>query len=71
VKITSPSTIENLRANNPRTLQSYVDREIEQSKNEHIENMRVVSAKQLKSGDLSIKTTNIEETKAVKQFADD
>jgi hypothetical protein len=71
LKITSPSTIENLRAKNPRTLQSHVDRAIEQSKNKHIENIRVVSANQLKSGDLSIKTTNIEEDEALKQFADD
>ena len=71
VKITNPSTIENLRAKNPRSLQSHVDRAIEQSKNKHIENIRVVSANQLKSGDLSIKNTNIEETEALKQFADD
>ena len=44
---------------------------IEQSKNKHIKNIRVVLANQLKSGDLSIKTTNIEEAEALKQFADD
>ena len=71
MKVTNPSTIENLRAKNPRTLQSHVDRAIEQSKNKHIENIRVVSANQLKSGDLSIKTTNVEEAEALKQFADD
>jgi len=71
VKIANPSTIENLRAKNPRTLQSHVDRAIEQSKNIHIENIRVVSANQLKSGDLSIKTANVEEAEALKQFADD
>jgi hypothetical protein len=71
VKVTNPSTIENLRAKNPRTLQSHVDRAIEQSKNKHIENIRVVSANQLKSRDLSIKTTNVEEAEALKQFAND
>ena len=71
MKITNPSTIENLRAKSPRNLQSHVDRAIEQSKNKHIENIRVVSANRLKSGDLSIKTTNIEEAEALKQFAND
>lgn len=50
---------------------NHVDRAIEQSKNKHIENIRVVSANQLKSGHLSIKTTNVEEAEALKQFADD
>ena len=71
MKISNPSTVENLRAKNPRTLKSHVDRAIEQSKNKHIENIRVVSTNQLKSGDLSIKTINVEEAEALKQFADD
>jgi hypothetical protein len=36
VKITDPSTIENLRTMNPRNLQSHINRAIEQSRNEHI-----------------------------------
>ncbi len=71
MKISNPSTIENLRAKNPRFLQSYVDCAIEQSMNKHIENIQVVSANQLKSGDLSIKTTNVEEAEALKQFTND
>ncbi|KAG9230402.1 hypothetical protein BJ875DRAFT_349433, partial [Amylocarpus encephaloides] len=71
VKITNPTTIESLRAKNPRILQSHVDRAIEQSQNKHIESIRVASANQLKSGDLSIKTINITEAEALKQFADD
>jgi hypothetical protein len=66
VKITNRSTVKNLRAKNPRNLQSHLDRVIKQSKNKHIENIQVVSANQLRSGDLSIKTTNIEEAKALK-----
>ena len=69
VKLTETSTIESLRAKNPRTLQSHVDRAIEQSKNKNIEHIRVASANQLKSGDLSIKTTRAEEAEALKQFA--
>lgn len=71
VKVSDPNTIESLRAKNPRTLQSLIYRAIEQSGNRHIENIRVASANQLKSGDLSVKTTNIEEAEALKQFADD
>ncbi len=71
VKITDPVTIENLRAKNPRTLQSHIDRAIEQSKNTHIEKIRVASANQLKSGDLSIKTINITEAEILRQFAND
>jgi hypothetical protein len=71
VKIADPSTIENLRSKNPRTLQAHVDRAIEQSKNRNIETIKVASANQLKSGDLSIKTTSTEKAEALKQFADD
>ena len=52
----------------PQILLFTLDRAIEQSKNKHIENIRVASANQLKSGDLSIKTTNVEEAEALKQL---
>jgi hypothetical protein len=71
VKITDPSTIDSLRAKSPRNLQNHVDRAIEQSQNKHIERIRVASANQLKSGDLSIKTSNRNEAEALKQFAND
>ena len=71
VKIIDPPTIESLRAKNPRNLQNHVDRAIEQSRNKHIERIRVASANQLKSGDLSIKTSNRNEAEALKQFAND
>ena len=60
VKLAETSTIENLQAKNLKTLQSHVDYTIEQSKNKNIEYMQVVSANQLKSSNLSIKTTSIE-----------
>jgi hypothetical protein len=44
---------------------------IEQSRNKHIERIRVASANQLKSGDLSVKTSNRNEAEALKQFAND
>lgn len=71
IKITDPSTIESLHAKNPRNLQSHVDRAIEQSNNQHIKRIHVTSANQLKSGDLSIKTSNKNEADALKQFAND
>jgi hypothetical protein len=69
VKIIETSTIEDLQAKDPRTLQSHVDRPIEQIKNKHIEHIRVASANQLKSGNLSIKTTTGEEAEMLRQFA--
>ncbi|PQE08856.1 reverse transcriptase protein [Rutstroemia sp. NJR-2017a BBW] len=71
VKITDPATIESLRAKSPRNLQNHIDRAIEQSRNEHIERIRVASANQLKSGDLSIKTSSRNEAEALRQFAND
>jgi transcriptional regulator with AAA-type ATPase domain len=71
LRFADPSTIESLRAKNPRNLQNHVDRAIEQSRNKHIERIRVASANQLKSGDLSIKTSNRNEAEALKQFAND
>ena len=68
MKITDPTTIESLRAKNPRALQSHANHAIEQSKNKHIEQIRVASDNQLKSGDLSIKTTKLE---TLRQFAND
>ncbi|KAJ3454706.1 hypothetical protein MRS44_013306 [Fusarium solani] len=56
VNIRNPLTIASLRAMNPRSLKAHVDRAIEQSGNEHIENIKTVSTSQFKSGDLSIKT---------------
>ncbi|PQE10727.1 reverse transcriptase protein [Rutstroemia sp. NJR-2017a WRK4] len=69
VKITDPATIESLRAKSPRNLQNHIDRAIEQSRNEYIERIRVALANQLKSGDLSIKTSSRNEAEALRQFA--
>ena len=44
---------------------------IKQSRNKHIKRIRVASANQLKSGDLSIKTSNRNEAEALKQFTND
>jgi hypothetical protein len=71
VKITDLATIESFRAKSPRNLQNYIDRAIEQSRNEYIERIRIVSTNQLKSGDLSIKISNRNEVEALKQFAND
>jgi hypothetical protein len=71
VNIRDPSTVLNLRAMNPRNLNAHVERAIRQSGNENISSIKVLSSNQLKSGDLSIKTATINETEALKQFADD
>ena len=56
---------------NPRNLKAHVERAIEQSGNENIASIKIVSSNQLKSGDLSIKTANSKEVEALQQFADD
>ena len=56
---------------NPRNLKAHVERAITQSRNENIVNIKILSSNQLKSGDLSIKTTTSSEVEALKQFADD
>jgi hypothetical protein len=71
VNIRDPHTVDRLRAMNPRILKAHIDRAIEQSENEHIQNIKIASTNQLKSGDLSIKAITIAETKALKQFAED
>ncbi|KAK7414628.1 hypothetical protein QQZ08_012520 [Neonectria magnoliae] len=53
----------------PRSLKAHIDRAIEQSNNENINKLRAVSASQLKSGDLSIKTATTADMEALRQFA--
>jgi hypothetical protein len=71
VNIRDPVTIAIIRAMSPRSLKAHVDRAIEQSSNEHIEKIKVVSSNQLKSGDLSIKTATSADMEALRQFAED
>lgn len=56
---------------NPRNLMSHVQRALEQSQNEHITQVKIMSSNQLKSGDLSLRTATASETQALRQFADD
>ncbi|PQE27487.1 zinc knuckle protein [Rutstroemia sp. NJR-2017a BVV2] len=69
VKITDPTTIESLQAKSPRNLQNYIDHMIEQSRNEYIKRICIASANQLKSRDLSIKTSSRNKAEALRQFA--
>ena len=71
VSIRNPLTISKLRAMNPRNLKSYIERALEQSQNEHIAHVKIMSSNQLKSGDLSLRTATTSETQALRQFADD
>jgi hypothetical protein len=71
VNIRDPLTIANLRAMNPRNLKAHVDRAVEQSENEHVRGTKVVSANQLRSGDLSVKTATTKDMETLRQFADD
>ena len=71
VAIRNPLTISKLRAMNPRNLKSHIERALEQSQNEHIAHVKIMSSNQLKSGDLSLRTATTPETKVLRQFADD
>jgi hypothetical protein len=71
VSIRNPLTISKLRAMNPRNLKSHIERALEQSQNEHIAHVKIMSSNQLKSRDLSLRTATTSETKALRQFADD
>ncbi|RKK57282.1 hypothetical protein BFJ69_g17539, partial [Fusarium oxysporum] len=71
INIRDPVTIANIRMMSPRSFKSHVDLAIEQSSNEHIENIKVVSSNQLRSGDLSIKTATTADMVALRQFAED
>jgi hypothetical protein len=52
VNIRDPLTVQSLRAMNPRNLKAHVECAIEQSDNENIVGVKIVSSNQLKSGDL-------------------
>jgi hypothetical protein len=56
---------------NSGNLKAHVERAIVQSANENIMHVKIVSANQLKSGDLSIKTATSNEVEALRQFTDD
>ena len=56
---------------NPRNLKSHIERALEQSQNEHIAHVKIMSSNQLKSGDLSPRIATTLETQALRQFADD
>jgi hypothetical protein len=71
MNIRDPLTIQSLRAMNPSNLKVHIQRAMEQSSNENIVNVKIVSSNQLKSGDLSIKTASSSEVEALRQFADD
>ncbi|KDN71154.1 hypothetical protein CSUB01_12466 [Colletotrichum sublineola] len=71
VNIRDPITIASIRAMNSRSLKAHVDRAIEESSNEHIRKLKAVSANQLKSGDLSIKTATTKDMETLRQFAED
>jgi hypothetical protein len=71
VNIRNPQTIQSLRAMNPRNLKAHVDRAIAQSENEHLVSLKIMSANQLKSGDLSIRTATNSEMQLLRQFTED
>ncbi|RYP08017.1 hypothetical protein DL764_002163 [Monosporascus ibericus] len=70
VNIRDSVTIANIRAMSPRSLKAHVDRAIEQSSNEHIDDLKAVSANQMKGDDLSIKTARTTDMEALRQFAE-
>ena len=70
LNIRDPLTIQSLRANNPSNLKAHVERAIQQSNDENIAGVGVLSSNQLKSGDLSIRTASSNEIEALRKSAD-
>lgn len=66
VNIRDPVTIGNFRAMTPRALKAHIDNAIEQSGNEHIAKIKIVSTNQLKSGDLSIRIATTADMEALR-----
>jgi hypothetical protein len=58
-------TVQSLRVINPSNLALDAQRAIEQSGNENIARVKVISSNQIKSGDLSIKTASSNEIEAL------
>merc|ERR1711981_932223 len=71
VNIRNAQTIQSLRAMNPRAMKAHVDTAIAQSENEHVAKITTMSANQLKSGDLSIRTASNSEMQTLRQFTED
>ena len=70
LNIRDPLTIQSLRAMNPSNLKVHVERAIQQSNDENIAGVRVLSSNQLKSGDLSIKTASSSEIGVLRKSAE-
>jgi hypothetical protein len=71
VNIRNAHTIQSLRAMNPRNLKAHIERALTQSENEHVSNIKIMSTNQLKSGDLSIRTSTNSEMQALRTFTED
>lgn len=71
VNIRNPSTIQTLRAVNLRNLNALVERALQQSGNEQVTGIKVMSANQLKSGDLSVRTIGSSEAQTLRTHAED
>ncbi|KIV98473.1 uncharacterized protein PV09_09718 [Verruconis gallopava] len=71
MNIRNAQTIQHLRAMNPRIMKAHVDTAIAQSENEHVAKITTISANQLKSGDLSIRTATNSEMQTLHEFTDD
>ncbi|KIV98682.1 uncharacterized protein PV09_09538 [Verruconis gallopava] len=71
INIRNAQTIQHLRAMNPRIMKAYIDTAIAQSENKHIAKITTISANQLKSGDLSIRTATNSEMQTLREFMDD
>ncbi|KIV98864.1 uncharacterized protein PV09_09390 [Verruconis gallopava] len=71
MNIRNAQTIQHLRSMNPRIMKAHIDIAIAQSENEHIAKITTISANQLKSRDLSIRTATNSEMQTLREFTDD
>ena len=70
LNIMDPLTIQSLRAMSPGNLKVHVERATQQSNDEDIASVRILSSSQLKSGNLSIEKASSSEIEALRKSVD-
>ncbi|KAJ9634224.1 hypothetical protein H2199_009054 [Coniosporium tulheliwenetii] len=71
VKITDPHMSSHLRSHDPKKLKDRINNALKEHANANIKKIRIVAAKQLRSGDIAIYTATGEEREALQEFAED
>jgi hypothetical protein len=71
IKLHDPDKASELRSQRPAELKEHINTAISNSSNPHVRTIRVIAAKQLKSGDISTHAAQPEDCEILKEFAGD